>query len=108
MLAHKFCDACAWTERPCMSRNELRSSGERIIYARFCEWARLSFYSISSSSFSARMIYVTSRPWVSPVPFRSNQQVSIPALMPPWISEVRESPMTSSCSSAGCPIRSRQ
>lgn len=66
-----------------MSRNELRSSGERIIYARFCEWARLSFYSISSSSFSARMIYVTSRPWVSPVPFRSNQQVSIPALMPP-------------------------
>ena len=44
MLAHKFCDACAWTERPIMSRNELRSSGERIIYARFCEWARLSFF----------------------------------------------------------------
>ena len=43
MLAHKFCDACAWTERPCMSRNELRSGGERS-YARFCEWARLNCY----------------------------------------------------------------
>ena len=27
-----------------MSKNELRSSGERIIYARFCEWARLNCY----------------------------------------------------------------
>lgn len=39
-----------------MSRNELRSSGERIIYAQFCEWARLSFFYKSHAQRSRNIV----------------------------------------------------